>query len=115
MQTKAQSLYESCCNTASGFMFSYLLAFLIYPLFGMQAKASTYFGVTVIYTVASVTRNFVVRRWFNKKVSNDVSAPTEWFLDATSQEELKILDDLSEKCQKHPHPLTEGVHGNEHY
>ena len=65
MQTKLQSFYESLSNTAIGFGFSFVIGLLVYPLFGIVAGPLKCFGLTLVFTLFSVFRNFVVRRWFN--------------------------------------------------
>ena len=66
MQTKKQSLIESLTNTAIGFVVSYASTFLIFPLLGMQTSAGTNLIITVYFTIISILRGYVIRRWFNK-------------------------------------------------
>jgi O-antigen/teichoic acid export membrane protein len=67
MQTKRQSIVESATNTGSGFLLSYGLGFVVFPLFGHSFAAHEIGWITLIYTVASVVRNYVLRRMFNKQ------------------------------------------------
>jgi ribosomal protein S27E len=67
MQTKKQSFFESLTNTAIGFIVSYASTFLIFPLVGMQTSASTNLLITIYFTIISILRGYVIRRWFNKK------------------------------------------------
>jgi len=67
MQTKKQSLIESLTNTAIGFVISYASTFLILPLVGVQTSAGTNLVITIYFTVISILRGYVIRRWFNKK------------------------------------------------
>lgn len=65
MQTKKASFYESVANTLSGFFISLLLAYYVFPLFGMPKSMESSFWIVVIFTVSSIGRNYVIRRVFN--------------------------------------------------
>lgn len=65
MQTKKASFYESLANTLSGFFISLLLAYYVFPLFGMPKSMESSFWIVVIFTVSSIGRNYVIRRVFN--------------------------------------------------
>ena len=66
MQTKKQSLIEASTNTAIGFGISFASTFLILPLVGIETTAGTNLLITVYFTVISILRGYVIRRWFNK-------------------------------------------------
>jgi len=67
MQTKKQSFLEAITNTAIGFGISYASTFLIFPLVGLKTSAGTNLLITIYFTVISIIRGYVIRRWFNKK------------------------------------------------
>lgn len=67
MQTKKQSFIEICTSTAVGFAVSLTATFFIMPLFGLASTPVKNLGITVFYTVISIIRGYVIRRWFNKK------------------------------------------------
>ncbi|NJB83640.1 DUF7220 family protein [Wenyingzhuangia aestuarii] len=67
MQTKKQSFIETLTNTFVGFVFSLCLTFIVMPSFGFESTPVKNLGITAIYTVASILRGYVLRRWFNKK------------------------------------------------
>ena len=67
MQTKKQSLIESITNTVVGFIISYASTFLIFPLVGIESSASKNIVITLFFTVVSIFRGFLIRRYFNKK------------------------------------------------
>jgi len=67
-QTKAKSLFETCCNVGSGFILAYLSwVFVIPKIFDMNTIAEQGFWVTVYFTALSVVRGYIWRRGFNKK------------------------------------------------
>lgn len=65
MQTKLGSFVESWANIAIGFTINYFANLAILPLFGLMVTASDAFGIGVIFTVISLVRSYVIRRWFN--------------------------------------------------
>lgn len=66
MQSRKHSMMEAMANTASGFLVSWIAGLFVYPLFGADFSMSQITGVTVIFTVISVARNYVWRRLFNR-------------------------------------------------
>lgn len=64
-QTRLQSLIEALVNVAIGMVISVLLSLVVYPDFGHAFTLAQNIGITVIFTVASILRSYVVRRWFN--------------------------------------------------
>ena len=60
-----ESLVEVCLNVGIGFFISYFLWFPVAALHGIENSHSQALSITTIYTVASVARGYVVRRWFN--------------------------------------------------
>lgn len=68
MQTKTQSLIESLVGTAIGFIASMILGMIVYPLHGHSFTIEQNVSITLIFTVASVVRSYIVRRFFNKHI-----------------------------------------------
>lgn len=67
-QTRIGSLIEAVINTAIGFGISMLLAVIVYPLFGHSFTMAQNLGITCIFTVVSIARGYILRRWFNAKL-----------------------------------------------
>ena len=67
-QTRKGSFVEACINTAIGFWMSLILSMIVYPMFGHTFTLSQNVGITVIFTVASIARGYVVRRFFNARI-----------------------------------------------
>ena len=67
MQTKKQSFIEASTNTAVGFVISLASTFVIFPLVGFESSPSKNIVVTLFFTVVSIVRGYVIRRFFNKK------------------------------------------------
>jgi hypothetical protein len=64
-QTKLGSIAEAWANIAVGFTINYFANLTIFPLFGMHISAANNFWLGCIYTVISLVRSYVLRRYFN--------------------------------------------------
>lgn len=65
-QTRLGSLAEAWANIAVGFTINYIANLIILPLFGFKSlTARNNFIIGCIYTVISLVRSFVLRRYFN--------------------------------------------------
>ena len=65
-QSKRNSMIESLSNTAVGFAVSMCASLIIFPVFGHAFTVSQNIGITLIFTVLSIVRGYVVRRVFNR-------------------------------------------------
>ena len=65
-QSRRMSLVETIAGVAIGFAVSVGLSYVVYPLFGHTFTLSQNIGITLIFTVASILRGYVVRRAFNR-------------------------------------------------
>lgn len=66
MQSRLFSFIEAWSGTAIGFVVSIILAHIVYPLFGHSFSFMENVWITLIFTVASIIRSYVVRRAFNR-------------------------------------------------
>jgi hypothetical protein len=65
-QTKLGSIAEAWANIAVGFSINFTANLLILPLFGFHSlTVRNNFIIGVLYTVISLVRSYVLRRWFN--------------------------------------------------
>ena len=67
MQTKKQSLIESLTSTTSGIIIGIVLNLTILPIFGYPVSLSDSLWISVIFTIVSIIRSYIIRRWFNSK------------------------------------------------
>ena len=64
-QTRLVSAIESVCNVGSGFLLSmFLWQFVVAPAFGYAVTLKTNVALTSIFTVTSVARGYLWRRFF---------------------------------------------------
>jgi len=64
-QTKKQSFIEANINTLAGFIISYITLLILNSVYGMQLSMVQSLEITLIFTVVSVFRNYIIRRMFN--------------------------------------------------
>lgn len=64
-QTQLGSFIEAWANIAVGFTINWCANMLILPLFGFHIKPLAAFNMGLIFTIISLARSYVLRRWFN--------------------------------------------------
>ena len=67
MQTKKQSLIETLTSVFVGWLIGVILNLTILPLFDYNITVVDSLWVSLIFTVVSVVRGYIIRRWFNSK------------------------------------------------
>lgn len=67
-QTRLQSLIESLMNILIGYGVALLSQIVIFPLFDIHVSISTNLWIGAWFTIISLVRSYVIRRWFNKKL-----------------------------------------------
>ena len=68
MQTKYQSLIESLTNILIGYLTALLSQVLIFPLFDIYVSLQDNLLIGLYFTIISLLRSYLVRRYFNKKL-----------------------------------------------
>lgn len=63
-QTRTGSMVEACTNIVIGFAINYMANLLIFPLFGFHISLEANFVMGLLYTLISLARQYVIRRWF---------------------------------------------------
>lgn len=69
MQTKLQSLIESFINILIGYLTAICSQFLIFPLFDIYINLQDNLLIGFYFTIISLVRSYLIRRYFNKKVT----------------------------------------------
>ena len=67
MQTKRQSFIESLTSTTIGIIIGIVLNLTVLPIFGYPVSWSDSLWISVIFTIVSIIRSYIIRRWFNSK------------------------------------------------
>ena len=65
MQTKRMSFVESCSNIAIGYVISVCTNAAVLPLFGFHTTITDNLLIGAIFTVVSLCRSYILRRYFN--------------------------------------------------
>lgn len=64
-QTKLESLLESMVNILIGYFVALASQILIFPFFDINVPLSVNLWIGAWFTVISLIRSYVIRRWFN--------------------------------------------------
>lgn len=67
-QTRLESLIESGVNIAIGYLVALASQIAIFPLFGLQVPFGDNLLIGLWFTVISLVRSYIIRRWFNKRL-----------------------------------------------
>ena len=67
-QTRLGSFIEACANVVIGFSINWCANLAILPLFGFRVSGAQAFGIGLFFTVISIVRSYVLRRWFNARL-----------------------------------------------
>lgn len=67
-QTRLGSLIEALVNVMIGFGINYTANIFVLPLFGFNVTLGQAFDIGLIFTVISIARSYIIRRWFNARL-----------------------------------------------
>lgn len=62
------SFIESLINIAIGYVINFTANLLILPLIGFHITVTQNLFIGLLYTIISVARSYVVRRWFEARI-----------------------------------------------
>lgn len=65
MQTRAQSGIESVANVVVGYLVALASQLLVFPMFDIHVPFSSNLAIGAWFTVISLVRSYVLRRYFN--------------------------------------------------
>ena len=67
-QTKLGSFIEALFNVLIGYCINIVVQLIVYPQFGADFTLVDNLNLGLIFTVTSLFRQFVIRRWFNARL-----------------------------------------------
>lgn len=67
VQARRHSFIESLSNIAIGYVVAVVSQVVIFPVFGIHVPISDNLTIGAWFTVVSVIRSYVIRRWFTKR------------------------------------------------
>lgn len=73
-QTRLGSLIESIMNIVIGYGVALLSQLAIFPMFDIHIPLSTNLWIGVWFTLISLIRSYIIRRWFNARLHNTAQA-----------------------------------------
>ena len=73
-QSKLESLAEVFLNVAIGWVIALITQLVVFPMFGIQVTFGEQFTISVIFTVVSIIRGYIIRRWFNAGIHKIIIA-----------------------------------------
>ena len=65
MQTRLQSLVESCLNVLVGYLVALATQLIVFPLLDIPVRLDQNLLIGAIFTVVSLARSYALRRAFN--------------------------------------------------
>ena len=68
MQSRKGSFIEACINVLIGFWINFFANLVILPMVGFHITISQNLYIGLLYTIVSVARSYVIRRWFNRYI-----------------------------------------------
>lgn len=74
MQSRTASLIEQILNVGSGFVISLIVwMYVVVPIWGFDVSMTENLTITIIFTVVSIIRGYMWRRWFNHRTVRSLS------------------------------------------
>jgi hypothetical protein len=73
-QTRLGSLIESLLNIVIGYVVALLSQLVIFPLFDIHVPLSTNLWIGAWFTLISLVRSYIIRRWFNARLHSAAQA-----------------------------------------
>lgn len=65
-QSHRLSILETLVDVSTGFVISWAITWLLLPLWGYSPTVGAAIEITAVFTVASLSRKYVIRRIFNR-------------------------------------------------
>lgn len=67
MQSRLQSFIEAGSNTFIGYVINLLVQLVVYPFYGAAFTFGQNIQIGLIFMAVSISRSYVLRRFFNRK------------------------------------------------
>lgn len=74
-QSRTLSAIESVANVVVGYGVALASQLAVFPMFGIHVPFSTNLAIGAWFTVISLVRSYVIRRWFNGLKFRTTPAP----------------------------------------
>jgi ribose/xylose/arabinose/galactoside ABC-type transport system permease subunit len=67
-QTRLSSFVEQLVNVSIGFSIALTAQLLVYPRMGIDLSVGTHVEITLMFTLISIIRGYLIRRYFNARI-----------------------------------------------
>ena len=67
-QTRLGSLAESALNVVIGYGVALISQLVVFPMVGIHIPLHTNFVIGFWFTLISLVRSYIIRRWFNARI-----------------------------------------------
>jgi hypothetical protein len=67
-QSRLGSFIEACINILIGFCINFCMNLIILSLFGFHVTLLDNLYIGLLYTIVSIVRSYVIRRWFEHRI-----------------------------------------------
>lgn len=65
-QSRRMSFFESITNVVIGYLLSLITQVVVFPIFQIEVSLADNMAISVIFTVVSLVRSYVLRRVFER-------------------------------------------------
>lgn len=69
-QSKLSSFIEACINVLIGYWVAIASQIAVFPIFDIHVSIQTNLWIGAWFTIISLVRSYVIRRWFNARIHN---------------------------------------------
>jgi hypothetical protein len=70
VQSRRMSMIEVATNIAIGLVVSFISQIAIFKLYDIHISVTQNIEITIWFTVISIIRSYLIRRWFNSMKGN---------------------------------------------
>jgi hypothetical protein len=70
MQSRRMSMIEVATNITIGLVVSFISQIAIFKLYDIHISVTQNIEITIWFTVISIIRSYLIRRWFNSMKGN---------------------------------------------
>jgi hypothetical protein len=120
MQSRTYSAFEAGANVVVGYLIGLTAQLTIFPLVGVSASLGQNLVISVFFSLVSLARSYLLRRWFNRLAAVAVQRTAreaeliraEEYFQSILNRGVEDLADLSDP-PKVGDPLLDGCRGSE--
>jgi hypothetical protein len=70
VQSRCMSMIEVATNITIGLVVSFIIQIAIFKLYDINISVTQNIEITIWFTVISIIRSYLIRRWFNSMKGN---------------------------------------------